>query len=30
VARAHLAELDQGWWLGALPAAEGTMEIALE
>lgn len=29
-ARAHLAELDRGWWLGALPAAEGKMEIALD
>src|SRR5215203_3895299 len=29
-ARVHLAELDQGWWLGALPAAEGKMEISLE
>ena len=29
-ARAHLAELDQGWWLDALPATEGKMEIALE
>jgi hypothetical protein len=29
-ARVHLAELDRGWWLGALPAAEGKMEIALD
>jgi len=29
-ARAHLAELDRGWWLNALPATEGKMEIALE
>jgi hypothetical protein len=29
-ARARLAELDQAWWLYALPAAEGKMEIALE
>ena len=28
-ARAHLAELDRGWWLNALPATEGKMEIAL-
>jgi hypothetical protein len=30
VARRHLAELDQGWWLNTLPAAEGKIEIALE
>jgi hypothetical protein len=30
VARGLLAELDQAWWLNALPAAEGKMEIALE
>lgn len=29
-ARARLAELDRGWWLDALPAADGKMEIALE
>jgi hypothetical protein len=29
-ARAYLADLDRGWWLGALPAAEGKMEIALD
>jgi hypothetical protein len=29
-ARVHLAELDRGWWLGALPQAEGKMEIALD
>jgi hypothetical protein len=29
-ARAHLAELDQAWWLNALPATEGKMELALE
>jgi hypothetical protein len=29
-AGAHLAVLDQEWWLEALPAAEGKMEIALE
>jgi hypothetical protein len=29
-ARMRLAELDQAWWLSALPAAEGRMEIALE
>jgi hypothetical protein len=29
-ARARLAQLDQAWWLYALPAAEGKMEIALE
>lgn len=29
-ARARLAELDQEWWLDALPATEGKMEIALE
>jgi hypothetical protein len=29
-ARARLAELDRGWWLDALPAADGKMEITLE
>ena len=29
-ARAHHAELDRGWWLNALPATEGKMEIALD
>jgi len=29
-ARQGLAELDQEWWLNALPRAEGKMEIALE
>jgi hypothetical protein len=29
-ARQHLSDLDQAWWLSALPAAEGKMEIALE
>ena len=29
-ARERLAELDRGWWLNALPASEGKMEIALE
>lgn len=29
-ARRHLAELDQGWWLSVLPAADGKVEIALE
>jgi hypothetical protein len=29
-ARMRLAELDEAWWLDALPAAEGKMEIALE
>lgn len=28
-ARARLAELDRGWWMDALPAAEGRMEITL-
>ncbi len=28
-ARTRLAELDRGWWLNALPAADGKMEIAL-
>lgn len=30
VARAHLAELDRDWWLGALPRAGGKVEIATE
>lgn len=30
VARALLAQLDQDWWLDALPAARGKMEIATE
>lgn len=30
VARGRLAELDQSWWLNALPRAEGKMEVALE
>ncbi len=29
-ARTRLAELDRDWWLDALPAAGGKMEIALE
>jgi hypothetical protein len=29
-ARAKLAELDEGWWLDALPRAEGRLSIALE
>jgi hypothetical protein len=29
-ARALLAELDRGWWLDALPASKGKMEIALD
>lgn len=29
-ARARLAELDRGWWLDALPASKGKMEIALD
>jgi hypothetical protein len=29
-ARARLAKLDRDWWLRALPAAEGKMEIALD
>lgn len=29
-ARQQLSDLDQAWWLSALPAAEGKMEIALE
>jgi hypothetical protein len=28
--RARLADLDRGWWLNTLPAAEGKMEIALD
>lgn len=30
IARAILSDLDQGWWLGALPAAQGKMEFSLE
>lgn len=29
-ARVRLAELDRGWWLDALPASKGKMEIALD
>ncbi len=30
IAHALLSELDRGWWLDALPAAQGKMELSLE